>query len=316
VTAFLLRRLAHAITVIAVVATVTFGIVHLAPGGPALLADPKLDRAERAEIERQLGIDRPLAEQYVRWVSRAARGDLGRSFLYQTSNVETILARLPNTLLLAGAALLLSLVIAVPLGALAAMRAGSRLDRFLSVVSFTSMAIPTFWLGIASIFLFAVLLHVLPAGGASTPGLGGSLTDRLAHLVLPAVVLSAAGSAELFRYTRASAGAALTRPFVRTARAKGLGNAGVAWHALRNALIPVLTIIGLQLPRLIGGAAITETVFAWPGMGRLGVEAALGRDYPLVMAMTLFVSVAVVLVNILVDLCYAWADRRIRFAAE
>lgn len=315
-TGFLLRRLAHAATVIAVVSTLTFAIVHLAPGGPALLADPKLSLAERAEIERQLGLDRPLPTQYVRWVGRAVRGDLGHSFLYQTPNVETIMARVPNTLLLAGSALFLSLVIAVPLGAWAAMRPGSRLDRLFSLVSFTSMAIPTFWLGIGSIFVFAVMLHVLPAGGASTPGQDGSLVDRLRHLILPALVLSAATSAELFRYTRASTSSALTRAFVRTARAKGSGSVRVAWHGLRNALIPVLTILGLQLPRLVGGAAITETVFAWPGMGRLGVEAALGRDYPLVMAMTLFVSAAVVAANILVDLCYAWADPRIRLTPE
>ena len=313
---FLLRRLAHAATVVAVVSTLTFVIVHLAPGGPALLADPKLSVVERAEVERQLGLDRPLPAQYGRWVGRAIRGDLGRSFLYQTQNVETIMARVPNTLLLAGSALLLSVLLAVPLGAWAAMRPGSRLDRLLSIVSFTSMAVPTFWLGIGSIFLFAVVLHVFPAGGASTPGQDGSLADRLRHLILPALVLSAATSAELFRYTRASAGSALMQGFVRTARAKGLAPARIAWHALRNALLPVLTILGLQLPRLVGGAAITETVFAWPGMGRLGVEAALGRDYPLVMAMTLFVSAAVVAANIVVDLCYLWADPRIRLAQE
>lgn len=315
-TRFLLKRLAHAITVIVVVSTFTFLIVHLAPGGPSLLADPKLGKAERAAIEQQLGLDRPLPVQYAKWVGRVIQGDLGRSFLYQTPNVETILARVPNTLLLAGSALLLSIVIAIPLGAWTATHAGSRVDRFLSLVSFTSMAMPTFWLGIGAIFLFAVLLHVLPAGGAATPGLGGSFVDRLRHLILPAFVLSATTSAELFRYARASAGAALIRPFVRTARAKGVGATRVIWHALRNALIPVLTILGLQLPRLVGGAAITETVFAWPGMGRLGVEAALGRDYPLVMAMTLFVSTAVVLVSIMVDLCYAWADPRIRLADE
>ncbi|MEP7344897.1 MAG: ABC transporter permease, partial [Gemmatimonadaceae bacterium] len=280
----------HAVTVIAVVSTLTFIIVHLAPGGPALLADPKLGRAERAAIEQQLGLDRSLPEQYARWLGRVVRGDLGHSFLYQTPNVDTIIARVPNTLLLAGAALLLSVLIAIPLGAWAALRPGSRLDRLLSLVSFTSLAIPTFWLGIGSIFLFAVILHVLPAGGASTPGQAGSVVDRFRHLILPALVLSAATAPELFRYARSSAASALTHAFVRTARAKGVGRAGVVWHALRNALIPVLTILGLQLPRLVGGAAITESVFAWPGMGRLGVEAALGRDYPLVMAMTLFVS--------------------------
>ncbi|MBV6520544.1 MAG: Dipeptide transport system permease protein DppB [Gemmatimonadaceae bacterium] len=314
-TRFLLERLAHAITVIAVVSLLTFFIIHLAPGGPSLLADPKLSRVERAAIERELGVDRPLPQQFATWVTRVARGDLGRSFLYQTPNVDTILARFPNTLLLAGSALLLSIVLAIPLGAYAAAHPGSLLDRTLGLASFTIMAVPAFWLGIGAILVFAVGTHLLPAGGASTPGLGWSVADRLRHLLLPAVVLSAATSAELFRYARTSAGAAFKLPLVRTVRAKGGRRRTVAWHALRNALIPVLTVIGLQLPRLVGGAAITETVFAWPGMGRLGVEAALGRDYPLVMAMTLFVSAAVVLVNIAIDLCYAWADPRIRLDA-
>lgn len=311
-TAFLLRRVAHAVTVIAVVLTITFLIIHLAPGGPAVLADPKLGAAERAAIEQELGLDRPLPEQYAMWIGRTVRGDFGRSFLYQVPNIEAITARLPSTLLLTSVALLLAIVVAVPLGALAAERPGSRLDRVLSFVSFTSMALPTFWLGIGAIFLFAVVAHVLPAGGSVTLGATGSLGDRLRHLILPAAVLSAGLSAELFRYTRSTASAEFRRSFVRTARAKGAARARVAWHAVRNTVIPVVTILGLQLPRLVGGAAITETVFAWPGMGRLGVEAALGRDYPLVMAMTVFISVAVVTVNILIDLIYAWSDPRVR----
>jgi peptide/nickel transport system permease protein len=313
VTPFLLRRLLHALTVVFLVTTVTFVIVHAAPGGPAILADPKLGPVERAEIEARLGLDRPLPVQYAAWMGSVVRGDLGRSFLYQTPNVETILQRLPNTLLLAGSALVLTLVLALPLGLYAAARPGSMADRVLATCSFVSMAIPTFWLAIAMIFVFAVLWRVLPAGGAATLGREGSIADRLSHLLLPAVVLSAASAAELFRYMRSSTRSVLNQPFVRTARAKGVGDTAVRWrHAARNALLPVITVIGLQLPRLVGGAAITETVFAWPGMGRLGVEAALGRDYPLVMAITLFVAAGVALVNIVIDLCYVWADPRVR----
>lgn len=312
-TSFLLRRLLHAATVVVLVSTVTFAIIHLAPGGPSLLADPKLSQAERREIERSLGLDRPVAEQYTRWLARLGRGDLGSSFLYQTSNVSTILSRLPNTLLLAGTALLVTLLVAIPLGTWAAARPGSLGDRTLATLSFVSMAVPTFWLAIACIFVFAVVWRVLPASGIATAGSEAALGDRVRHLILPAVVLAAAGIAELFRYTRSSAYAALAQPFVRTARAKGLDIAAVRHrHALRAALIPIITVVGLQLPRLIGGAAITESVFSWPGMGQLGVQAALNRDYPLVMAITLFVSVGVVLVNIAVDLCYAWADPRVR----
>ncbi|MCC6774482.1 MAG: ABC transporter permease [Gemmatimonadaceae bacterium] len=310
---FLLRRLGHAFLVMLVVCTVTFGIVHTAPGGPSLLADPKLSIAERAAIAERLGIDRPVPEQYVRWLVRVARGDLGHSFLYETSTVSTIMARLPATLLLAGTALLLTIVVAVPVAARCADRPGGWLDRIASAVALGAISVPVFWLGILAILAFAVHAGVLPAGGSATAGGDFSLLDRLRHLVLPAIVLASAGTAELFRYTRESAAIQRTRPFVRTARAKGVPESAVRWrHAMRNAYIPVVTVIGLQLPRLVGGAAITETVFSWPGMGRLGIEAALARDYPLIMGITLLVSVGVLLASLLVDLAYVALDPRVR----
>lgn len=310
---FLVRRLGHALLVLLLVCTVTFGIVHAAPGGPSLLADPKLSIAERAAIAERLGVDRPIPEQYVRWLSRLARGDLGESFLYQTSTVSTIVERLPNTLLLAGAALLLTIVIAVPMAAWCAERPGGVLDRIAGALALGAISVPVFWLGILAILVFAVYAHVLPAGGASEVGGADSPLERVRHLILPAIVLAAAGTAELFRYTRSSAMAQRARPFVRTARAKGVGERGVRWrHAMRNACIPVVTVVGLQLPRLVGGAAITETVFSWPGMGRLGIEAALARDYPLVMGITLLVSIGVLVASLLVDLAYLALDPRIR----
>ncbi len=313
---FLLRRLGHAILVLFLVGTVTFGIVHAAPGGPALLADPKLSLAEREAIASRLGVDRPLPEQYVRWIASLARGDLGNSFLYETSTISTIAQRLPNTLLLAGAALLLTIVVAIPVAAWCAERPGGWLDRIAGALALGAISVPVFWLGIVAILVFAVYWGVLPAGGAETVGGEASLADRLRHLVLPAIVLAAAGTAELLRYTRTSARRQFARPFVRTARAKGVGDRGVRWrHAMRNALVPVVTVIGLQLPRLVGGAAITETVFAWPGMGRLGIEAALARDYPLVLGITLLVSGGVLLASFLVDLAYLVLDPRIRLDA-
>jgi peptide/nickel transport system permease protein len=310
---FLLQRLGHALLVLLVVCTVTFGIVHAAPGGPSLLADPKLSTAERDAITARLGIDRPIPVQYGRWLVRLAQGDLGRSFLYETSTVSTIAARLPNTLLLAGTALLLTIVVAVPLAAWCAERPGAWLDRTTGALALGAISVPVFWLGILAILAFAVQWRLLPAGGAATVGGDGSLLDRARHLILPAIVLAAAGTAELFRYTRGSARAQLGQPFVRTARAKGVGRRAIRWrHAMRNALIPVVTVIGLQLPRLVGGAAITETVFSWPGMGRLGIEAALARDYPLVMGITLLVSVGVLAASLLVDLAYLALDPRVR----
>ena len=311
--AFLLRRLVHAALVLLVVCTVTFAIVHSAPGGPSVLADPKLSLEERRAIEERLGLDQPLPVQYGRWIARLARGDLGASFLYQTPNVSTIAARLPETVLLAGAAILLSLAVAIPLAAACAARPGGWLDRLVSAVTFATMAVPAFWLGIVLILAFAVRWPLFPAGGAESAGVGGGALDRLRHLVLPTLVLGAAVTAELLRYARASARGVYALPFVRAARAKGVGEAAVRWrHVMRNALLPVVTVLGLQLPRLVGGAAITETVFSWPGMGRLGIEAALARDYPLVMAITLLVSAGVLLVSIAVDVAYFVLDPRIR----
>jgi peptide/nickel transport system permease protein len=313
VTSFLLRRAAHALTVVFVVCTVTFLLVHVAPGGPAVLADPKLTREEQAAIEERLGLDQPIPVQYGIWISRVARGELGESFLYQVPNRRAIAERLPNTVLLAGSALLLSVLLAVPLGLVSAIHRGGMVDRVVSGVVFLAMAVPTFWLAILAIFTFAVAFPVFPAGGATTAGAAGGLLDRLSHLVMPAVVLAAVTTAELLRYMRSSAQTALVQPFIRVARGKGLRERTVAWrHVLRNALVPVVTALGIQLPRLVGGAAITETVFAWPGLGRLGIQAALGRDYPLVMAITLFVSAAVVVVNLLIDVLYLWIDPRIR----
>jgi peptide/nickel transport system permease protein len=310
---FLIRRLVHAITVVFVVCTATFVLVHLAPGGPAVLADPKLSLEEQAAIEQRLGLDRPVSVQYGIWMSRVARGDLGESFLYEVPNRRAIGERLPNTALLAGTALVLSVLLAVPLGLWSAMRRGGLVDRAVSGLAFVAMAVPTFWLAIGAIFTFAIALPLFPAGGATTAGGAGGWMDMLRHLVMPALVLAAVTTAELLRYMRSSAQTALQQPFVRVARAKGLRERAVAWrHVLRTALIPVVTALGIQVPRLVGGAAITETVFAWPGLGRLGVQAALGRDYPLVMAITLFVSAAVVIVNLLMDLVYVWVDPRIR----
>ena len=315
-TAFLLRRAAHALTVVFVVCTVTFILVHLAPGGPSVLADPKLSQEEQAAIEERLGLDQPLTTQYGLWMMRVARGDLGKSFLYEVPNRRAITERLPNTILLAGTALLLSVLLAVPLGLWSAMRRGGLVDRVVGGLAFVAMAVPTFWLAIGAIFTFAIAFPLFPAGGATTAGEAGGWIDRLRHLVMPAAVLAAVTTAELLRYMRSSAQTALQQPFVRVARGKGLRERTVAWrHVLRTALIPVVTALGIQLPRLIGGAAITETVFAWPGLGRLGVQAALGRDYPLVMAITLFVSAAVVVVNLLMDVVYLWIDPRIRLEA-
>ncbi|MGQ0766113.1 MAG: ABC transporter permease [Gemmatimonadota bacterium] len=307
-----LRRLMHAVFVVLLVCTATFAIVNAAPGGPSLLADPKLTREEQVAIEERLGIDRPVLERYRRWLGSVATGDLGNSFLYQTDVASTIVARLPDTLLLAGSAILISFAVALPLGLSAAARPGGAVDRITGLLSVAGMSVPVFWLGIVMILLLAVQFPLLPAGGASSAGGGGGLVDRLRHLVLPALVLAVPSTAELVRYARSSARAAIAQTFIRTARAKGLRPGAVRWrHVARNAMLPVITAAGLQLPRLVGGAAVTETVFSWPGMGRLGVEAALARDYPLVMGVALLVSAGVAVATMMVDVACAALDPRI-----
>ncbi|WP_309571931.1 ABC transporter permease [Deinococcus sp.] len=310
---YVARRILHALIVLAVVAVVTFFIVRLAPGGPAALADPALRDAERAAIEARLGLNDALPVQFLKFVSNAVRGDLGQSFLYGTPTTQVIASRIGNTLILAGAALTLTLLVAIPLGTISGLRPRSWLDRVVSFISVVLLAIPVFWLGLILIIALAVLRPLLPAGGMYTTGMEGNLPDLLRHLLLPAVVLASASIAELLRYTRSSVRSAAKLDHVRTARAKGLPQHTVhVRHVLKNALIPVVTVIGLQLPRLVGGAAVTETIFAWPGMGRLSVEAALGRDYPLILGVTLVVAAAVVLFNLLVDLVYPLIDPRIR----
>ncbi len=312
---FLVRRLGHGLVVLLLVSTVTFAIMMAAPGGPSLLADPKLSTAERAAIEERLGLDKPGSVQYVRWLSRAVRGDFGSSFLYQTSSLATIGTRLPPTLLLAGTALLLTIGIGIPLGMAAAARPRSLLDRLVTTTSGVALAVPVFWSGLMLILVFAVWARVLPAGGAVTEGESLGVIDRVRHLLLPALVLASAGCAEVIRYTRSAARTTLALPFMQNARARGLSARRILWrHGLRHALLSVVSVIGLQLPRLVGGAAITETVFSWPGMGRLGVEAALGRDYPLVMAVTLIVSAGVVVASIIADVIQMVMDPRLRHA--
>ncbi|HYW52112.1 MAG TPA: ABC transporter permease [Gemmatimonadaceae bacterium] len=313
--AFLLRRLGHGVLVLLMVSTVTFAIMVAAPGGPSVLADPKLSIAERAEIETRLGLDQPPLVQYTRWLGRAVRGDFGASFLYQTPSLDSIASRLPQTVLLAGTALVITLAVGIPLGMLAAARRGGALDRLVAATTGVALAVPVFWSGLMLVFIFAVWLRLLPAGGMVTDGVTTTLADRLRHLLLPAIVLASAGTAEIVRYTRSAAITTLALPFVQVARARGLSSSRLLWHhALRHVLASVITVIGLQLPRLVGGAAITETVFSWPGMGRLGVEAALGRDYPLVMAVTLVVSAGVVLASIVADVIQMMIDPRVRVA--
>lgn len=313
-TTYIVNRVGQAGLTWLLIVTATFLLLQLAPGGPAIMMNPDLAPEAREQIFRQLGLDQPITVQYWRWLSSLLRGDLGISFSDRAPVGTLISTALPNTLQLSLAALLMTIVLGIPLGVLAALRHQTIVDQVISVIAFLGLSIPAFWFGIVLILVFAVNLGWLPAAGMRTIGLPFTLPDFLLHLVMPVAVLALANLAVVTRYTRSSMLNVLSEDFIRTAKAKGLAPRRVTYrHALRNALVPVITVIGLRLPTLFGGTVITESVFAWPGMGRMSVNAALERDYPLIMGITVVMATVVLVVNLLVDLSYSYIDPRVRY---
>ena len=309
---YLFRRLFQGVVVLFVVSVAIFVIVHAAPGGPALLNQPDMDPSVAREMRGLLGLDDPLPVQYGRWIRNALGGNFGRSYQHSLPTSQLVAERIPNTLLLSGTALVLAVVLAVPLGTISAVYRYSWLDYVATVVAFAGVSVPIFWLAILLIIVFSVQLGWLPSSGMVTVGTPFAVGDLLAHTVMPAVVLATFPLAQLTRYVRSNMVDVLAQDYIRTARAKGLPEVSLlARHALRNALIPMLTVLGVLVPRLLGGAVITETIFAWPGLGRLAVDAAITRDYPVIMGVTLLVSGLVVASNLVTDLLYGVVDPRI-----
>jgi peptide/nickel transport system permease protein len=312
---YLIGRVGQALGVLLVVSIVTFVLIHSAPGGPAILLQGDLTQEQIRERMADLGLDDPLPVQYARWLGNLFQGQLGRSLSQGVPVGTLILERLPATLLLSGAALLLTLAVGLPLGVLSAVKRNGLIDMLVTGFAFFGMSVPVFWLGILLILLFSVQLGLLPSAGMYSLDQPFSVADRLRYLVMPTIVLATANLAQITRYTSSSVLAVLAEDYVRTAHAKGLaGRVVLTRHALRAALIPVITIVGVMLPRLVTGTAITEAIFAWPGMGRLAVDAAVQRDYPLVMGITLMISAVVIVSTLVVDMVYGWADPRIRIA--
>jgi peptide/nickel transport system permease protein len=302
---FLLRRLLLTLPVLLGVATLVFALIHLIPGDPAQAILGETASAEEvAALRGKLGLDRPLLEQYGGFLRNAARGDLGTSLRSNAPVAEEITARLPATLELAAAAMFVAIGFSIPLGIIAAVRRGTIVDHAATTVALTGISIPNFWLGPLLALVFAVELGWLPVSGRGTA----------AHLVLPAISLGAALAAILARMTRASLLEELREPYVQAARARGTSNArAVLRHAFRNSLIPVVTLIGLQFGAVLTGAVITETIFAWPGIGRLLIQSIGFRDYPIVQGCILFIAVTYVGMNLLTDLVYGVLDPRIRY---
>ena len=311
--AYLIRRLATMVPVLVVVSVVVFSIIHLTPGDPvAIMLREDADPAAAAALRKVLGLDRPLPIQYLTWVGRAARGELGRSIRTNQPVAEAILERLPVTLSLAGASTLLALAVALPAGILSAVRRNSVADVTGTLAALSGISMPNFWLATLLILLFSVKLGWLPPLGYVSPA--KDFWAGLRSLILPSITLGTAMTAVVMRMTRSSLLEVLQLDFVRTARAKGLGGTVVLLrHALRNALIPVVTVVGLQAGALLGGAIITETIFALPGVGRLLVDAIFQRDFPIVQGVVLLLAVNFLLVNLLVDIAYGYLDPRIRY---
>jgi len=302
---YVLRRVVLTIPVLLGVATLVFLLIHLVPGDPAeAMLGETAPATDLAELRTKLGLDQPLAVQYGRYLSGLTRGDLGTSFRYETPVRQEIAQRLGRTVQLAAAAMVVAVCIALPLGIVGALFRGKPIDQAAMALSLVGISMPNFWLGPLLAIVFAVLLGWLPVSG----------TGSLAHLVLPAVTLGAALAAILARMTRATLIDELGELYVLAARARGVSRTGaVIRHAFRNSLIPVVTIIGLQLGAVLTGTIITETIFSWPGVGRLLIQAINFRDYPLVQGCILFIAVTYVAMNLLVDLAYAWLDPRIRY---
>ena len=301
---FFLRRLAVVIPTVIGAVTLVFFFLHLIPGDPVeVMLGETAQQADKERLRQELGLNQPLYVQYGRFMAGIVQGDLGGSYFYRRPVVQVIAERVPATVELALAAFIVAGLIAIPLGIIAALREGTAVDNAAVLFSLVGVSLPNFWLGPLLIILFSIKLGWLPVSGRA----------GVASLVLPAITLGAAFAAILSRMTRASLLERLGEDYLMVARAKGLPEWKVILkHALRNALIPIITVMGLQIGALLSGAIITENVFSWPGIGTLLINAIEARDYPLVQGCILFISLSYVLVNLLTDLFYGWADPRIR----
>ena len=318
---FITRRLIEAIPLLIAISILTFGIVELAPGDPSQMyidPDKGADPAYIAQVRESLGLNEPVYIRYGSWLMRTLEGDLGFSFRTRRAVTLEIGDRLPNTLLLGGVSLFMSIVIAIPIGIISALKRYTFVDYLLSTLALVGISVPVFWVALLLLQVFSIQLGWLPGVGMHSVREQyegwDAIVDVAKHMILPATVLSLAQTASWSRYQRSALLEVLGQDYIRTARAKGLRERRViSLHALRNALIPTVTLIGLSVPSIVTGAFITETIFGWPGMGRLGVESINGRDYPIIMAVTMLSALLIVLGNLAADVAYAFVDPRIRY---
>jgi peptide/nickel transport system permease protein len=317
----ILRRLLQAVPMLLIISLLVFGVVELAPGDAAqMYIDPEkgADPAYIDQIRQSLGLDQPVHLRYLAWLGKTLSGDLGYSFRTRRPVSLEIGDRLPNTLLLSGSALILSFVLAVPIGVISAVKRNTFIDYALSVLALVGISVPIFWVALLLLQVFAFQLDWVPASGMRSvreeyTGIR-AVIDMLHHMLLPTFVLSFAQMASWSRYQRSALLDVLGQEYMRTAQSKGLPNRRVLLvHALRNSLLPMITVAGISVPSIVTGAYITETIFSWPGIGRLGVTSIGGRDYPVIMAVTLLSALLIILSSLIADIAYAWADPRIRY---
>lgn len=312
---YIIRRMLIAIPVLIGVTIFNFFIINLAPGNPVdMFVNPNMSAADIEAKKEALGLNDPLWEQYGRWMVNILHGDFGYSFSTYEPVLDNIASRLVPTLLLMGTALIIAYLIAIPVGIISATKQYSVIDYLTTTFSFFGISIPNFFLGLGAIYLFAIVFPIFPTGGMNTLGSSGGFVDTFMHLVLPAMVLGTAIAGSMVRYVRSSMLEVLGQDYLRTARAKGLREFLVNnKHALRNALIPIVTIIGLEIPLLIGGAVVTEQIFQWPGLGQLTIQSIGSRDYPMLMALNFIAAFTVLFSNLLTDVMYSVVDPRIKY---
>ncbi len=313
---YLLRRLLQTLPILLGVSVIVFTIVHLTPGDPySHLVGPRTDPAKKEKILQDMGFRDPLPVQYVRWLSEVAKGNLGWSIKRGVPVGELMASRLKNTLILTGSAFIFALLLAIPIGIVSATRQYSIIDYIVTTFAFIGISLPGFFTALLAVYFLAVKYPIFPMNQMITPGAAFSIWDLLKHLILPAVTLGVRDMAGYARFTRASMLEVMRQDYVRTARAKGLAERVVIYkHALRNGLIPIVTLLGLGLPGLLSGVVIFERIFTWPGMGSLTIEAVGNRDYPILMASNMLFALLVILGNLIADVLYAVVDPRIRYS--
>ncbi|MHA6259112.1 ABC transporter permease [Sporosarcina sp. CAU 1771] len=312
---YIIRRILIAIPVLIGVTIFNFLIINMAPGNPVdMHVNPYATEADIEIKKKALGLDEPIHIQYYYWMKNVVKGDFGYSYSTYEPVVDRISERIGPTILLIGTALVIAYLIAIPIGILSATKQYSWIDYLTTTFSFLGVSIPSFFLGLGVLYVFAIVFPILPTGGMNTLGGDNGIVDTFRHLILPATVLGTAIAASTVRYVRSSMLEVMGQDYLRTARAKGLKEYVVTnKHALRNALIPIITIIGMEIPLLIGGAVITEQVFQWPGLGQLMIQSIGSRDYPTLMALTFIAALAVLVSNLLTDIFYSVADPRIKY---